>query len=137
MNLESLVFALVAVAAICWLVVRQQNLRLRQMHHRERLAALDKGHYTPPAAHPEGDPEMSSTSLNGGTSNATDWFRTTTLGLSFLLMFGGAGLLVAFIVIEDPEMRKLWSIGLIPAMAGFGLFAFWLLGVLMDRNKDD
>ena len=59
------------------------------------------------------------------------------LGLAFLLMFGGVGLLVSFILVEDPEMRKLWSMGLIPMMTGFGLFLFWGLTTIMLKKKDD
>ena len=69
------------------------------------------------------------------------WFRITTLGLAFLLTFGGVGLLVGFIIVPDPELQKLWSIGLIPMMAGFGLFLFALVSAKLlprqDTGNDD
>ena len=43
MPLELLAFLVLVLVLAVWLVVRQQNLRLRHMQHRERLAAIDSG----------------------------------------------------------------------------------------------
>ena len=137
MPLELLAFLVLVVALAVWLVVRQQNLRLRQMQHRERLAAIDSGSIegeTPPR---EGDRSMSDPTMQWkDPSTYTNWFRLTTLGLGFLLMFGGVGMVVAFIIVPDPEMQKVWSIGLIPMMAGFGLVLFAIVSSKLVPRKD-
>ena len=70
-------------------------------------------------------------------STYINWFRITTLGLAFLLMFGGVGLLTAFIIMPDPEMQRIWSVGLIPMMAGFGLFLFAILSSKLIPKKEN
>ena len=122
---QELLFILTAalVAAIV-LIVRQQNFRRRQLEHRERLAALEKGLLTAS----QGDDDMTTAMTPADAhANRLMWFRLTTLGLGFLLLFGGVGLLVALLIVEDAELRKLWTLGLVPTMTGLGLIAFWLL----------
>ncbi|MCZ6506891.1 MAG: hypothetical protein O7A04_02410 [Acidobacteria bacterium] len=137
MALELYALLLIALGAAVWLVLRHQNLRLRQMQHRERLAALEKGLATPQPQPHEGEDTMSdvSTAWKDPATYVT-WFRLTTLGLAFLLLFGGTGMLVSFIIVEDPEMRKLWSLGLIPMMTGFGLFLFWVVSSYLLKKDD-
>jgi len=138
MNLELFLILLIAIAIAAWLIVRQQNFRLRQMQHRERLAALEEGLPATRERNHEGDQDMSNAAEQWkDPSTYVTWIRFSTLGLAFLLMFGGVGMLVSFIIVEDPEMRKLWSLGLIPIMTGFGLFLFWALTTAMLRKKDD
>lgn len=142
--------AILALALILatWLVVRQQNLRLRQMRHHERLAALAEAAKAGQTPSREGDPTMSETTTQSPATTDpaeqwkdpatyTHWFRVTTLGLAFLLLFGGAGMLAAFIIVPDAELQKLWSLGLIPIMAGVGLLLFSLVsGKLTDDTKN-
>ena len=142
MPLELLAFLVLVLVLAVWLVVRHQNLRLRQMQHRERLAAIDRAVDNRPSEGPtalrEGDQEMSDPMTQWkDPSTYVNWFRITTLGLAFLLMFGGAGMLTAFMIVPDPEMQKVWSIGLIPMMAGFGLFLFVLVSAKLVPKKDD
>jgi hypothetical protein len=138
MPLELLVVIVLALVAGIWLVARQQNLRLRQIQHRERLALLDKGlREGQPPPH-EGEQPMSDTMTQWKDPGTyINWFRLSTLGLAFLLTFGGVGMLTALLIVEDPELRKLWSIGLIPIMTGFGLFLFWRMTTVLMRKEDD
>ncbi|MDH3522538.1 MAG: hypothetical protein OES32_03040 [Acidobacteriota bacterium] len=139
MTSELLLFSLIALAVGAWLVVRQQNFRLRQMRHRERLATLEKGLQLEPGNDPEGDEEMSNVADQWkDPATYVNWFQLTALGLACLMTFGGVGLLVAFIIVEDPEMQKLWSLGLIPIMTGFGLFLFWILSTkILKKQRTD
>ena len=143
--LTILVLALIVAAA---LVIRQQNLRLRQMRHHERLAAIAGAAKTGDSTYLEGEQMMSDVTTQHSPqvdpaaqwkdpSTYTHWLRVSTLGLAFLLMFGGIGMLTAFLIIPDHEMQKLWSVGLIPMMAGFGLLLFSLLSGKLVRNNDD
>ena len=45
-------------------------------------------------------------------------------------------MLVSFIIVEDPEMRQLWSLGLIPMMTGVGLFLFWVVSSYLLKKDD-
>ena len=138
MPLELLAFLVLVLVFAVWLIVRQQNLRLRQMRHRERLAAIDKGSLEGQPPSGEGDPSMSNPAMQWkDPATYVNWFRLTTLGLGFLLMFGGVGMLTAFIIIPDPEMQKLWSVGLIPIMAGFGLLLFAIVSSKLVPKNDD
>lgn len=138
MSLETLFFLLAALGVAAYLIIRHQNFQLRQIKHRERLAALEKGLPVNLEHVQQGDPQMSDAAEQWkDPSTYVTWARFSTLGLAFLLMFGGTGLLVSFIIVEDPEMQKLWSIGLIPIMTGFGLLLFWLLTTAMLKSKED
>jgi len=142
MPLELLAFLLLVLVLAVWLIVRHQNLRLRQMQHRERLAAIDRAvddrSSEGPTTFREGDQEMSDPMTQWkDPSTYINWFRITTLGLAFLLMFGGVGLLTAFIIMPDPEMQRIWSVGLIPMMAGFGLFLFAILSSKLIPKKEN
>jgi hypothetical protein len=122
MTFELFLFSLIALAVGAWLVVRQQNFRLRQMRHRERLATLEKGLQLEPGHDPEGDEEMSNVAEQWkDPATYVNWFQ------------------VSFIIVEDAEIRKLWSLGLIPIMTGFGLFLFWILStnILKKQRLDD
>jgi hypothetical protein len=140
MTIELFWILLIALALAAWLIVRQQNFRLRQMRHRERLAALDKGLHLDPGHDPRGEDDMSNVAEQWkDPATYINWFQISTLGLACLLTFGGVGMLVSFIIVEDAEIQKLWSLGLIPIMTGFGLFLFWILSsaILKKQRTDD
>lgn len=139
MTFELFLFSLIALAVGAWLVVRQQNFRLRQMRHRERLATLERGLQLEPGHDREGDEGMSNVAEQWkDPATYINWFQLTTLGLACLLTFGGIGMLVSFIIVEDAEIRKLWSLGLIPIMTGFGLFLFWILSTnILKKQRTD
>jgi hypothetical protein len=42
-------------------------------------------------------------------------------------MFGGVGMIVAFLLAWDPELKSIWPVGFIPAMIGVGLLLFYVL----------
>ncbi len=125
MPIELTILLTAALVAGVWLLVRQQAYRTRLMEHRERLAAIEHGE-TP---QPKGDPSMTTETLTPQDAyrRQSQWVRLIAFGLGLLLMFGGTGLFVGFLIIADPELEKLWSIGLVPMMAGFGLLLFSLV----------
>jgi hypothetical protein len=118
------------LAAAVFLVLRYLRLRQRQMVHLERLAAIDKGLLTPTS----GGDDMSDTARDiGARTDSMTWFRVTTMGLGFLFLFGGMGIVSGLLIVEDEGLRTLWSLGLIPLMAGFGLMAFSFLSRWLER----
>jgi hypothetical protein len=50
----------------------------------------------------------------------------TILGLALVSFFGGAGFLPAFLLVHDPDLSRMWGVGLIPIMVSVGLFLLWL-----------
>lgn len=121
------VWMLLALAVAAGLAIWAKHLReskrlaLREMIHRERMAALEKG-----VALPELPPDPAPSSAAGQLG------RAALLG-GLVLVFGGLGLLAALGRIPDTaemgDLRDLASLGMLPIFIGFGL----LLYTLLDR----
>ena len=110
---------ILAAATFVWAFGRHNALKVRQMQHEERITALQKGmeipHQVLPSDHGPGP-------ANGARRV---WFRLTILGLAMIFFFGGVGLLLALLLVQDPEFSGIWALGLIPIMVSIGLFLFW------------
>jgi hypothetical protein len=111
--------------------LRNRNrLRTREMIHKERMLAMEKGV-------PLGElPDHLSQAENGeGESYLPniygDWDRKIALGLGLVVLFGGIGTAIGFLLIPaslDPEkLRGLASMGLIPTLIGVGLLLYYRL----------
>lgn len=120
------VWVLLALAVAAGLAIWAKHLReakrlaLREMIHRERMTALEKGvALSDDPARPE-------------TTAASHLGRAALLG-GLVLVFGGFGLLAALGRIPDTaemgDLRDLASLGMLPVFTGFGL----LLYALLDR----
>ena len=102
-------------------VVRERGrVRIREMVHRERILALERGalpHELP--EEPEGwpPPEVDPVAWLGAV-------RLSALAAGLVLAFGGLGILLGLGLAPDPELRKIWTMALIPLMAGVGLLVF-------------
>ncbi len=114
----------------CWgLILIGRNIkaktRLREseMIHRERIEAMQKGLTVPPA--PELPSEWSGSTVAGPSTPLIDWVRMVSLALGLFFLFTGVGMCIAFLIVYD--FREVWSIGLIPAMAGIGFLLFYSL----------
>jgi hypothetical protein len=113
---------------------RRNRMRLREMLHQERMAALDKGLVLPEtdvddlllqsfdASQVRGSP------LPEGLSERA--LRRTVLGIGLVLLFGGVGWYLGVSAVpstrETLGMPEMASLGAIPAMVGLGLLIFWL-----------
>lgn len=127
---------LAAAALAVWARHLRESKRVaeREMIHRERLAALEKG-----AALPEllaglrapGDPP----------GNGRGWVSQAALLAGLALLFAGVGLFVAFTMIpEAPKgdgLHSLAPVGLIPAFAGLGLLLFYDLDRRARRHAGE
>jgi hypothetical protein len=101
----------------------RQRLRVRELLHRERLAAIDKGiplHDLPADLLVEPDEQV-----------AVARAQLAALGAGLVLLLGGLGLIAALALTPDtPEMggmRDLAPMGLIPTMTGAGLLLYHML----------
>lgn len=129
--------ALLAAAALAvWARHLREAKRVaeREMIHRERMAALEKG-----AALPE-----LPAGLRGAgeeTGNGRAWVSQAALLAGLTLFFGGLGLFVSFFIIPDtPQADGLHAIapvGLLPAFAGLGLLLFYVLDRRARRHAEE
>ena len=55
------------------------------------------------------------------------WVRLTGLCLGWFLLFTGIGMTAGFSLVMDDDIRDVWALGFIPAMAGIGLLLFYRL----------
>lgn len=108
---------------------RAKLLRLREILHQERMAAMERDL---PA--PEADAARIESLLadDGGAGANPDrmgragvqWVRLAALGLGLTCLFGGAGMMPGFYFVPEPEASGLWPLGLIPILIGVGLLLF-------------
>jgi hypothetical protein len=128
----ALVFGWAGLAIWARYLRNKQRARYREMIHKERMAAIEKG--IPMGEIPEaGEMDTIVDEKQEGTSHtqAVRWVRLGSLGFGLLLFFFGIGFFIAFNIIPDTPstrgMQEVASLGFIPALSGLGLLAFFLL----------
>ena len=125
--LMMLVLGLVALGILRNYLATRNRMRLRQMIHEERLKALEKEAPLDDLTY-DGNLEREFVgSSSGGNGNRAFWLRLTALCVGLVCSFVGVGMIVAFLLATDPELTKIWSVGMIPMMLGFGLLLFYVL----------
>ncbi|HEX6199391.1 MAG TPA: DUF6249 domain-containing protein [Thermoanaerobaculia bacterium] len=129
--------ALLAAAALAvWARHLRESKRVaeREMIHRERMAALEKG-----LALPELPAGLRAPGELSGNGRA--WVSQAALLAGLTLLFGGIGLFLAFFIIPDtPEtagMQAIAPVGLMPAFAGVGLLLFYVLDRRARRHAEE
>jgi hypothetical protein len=107
-----------------------KKVALREMIHRERMAALEKGVELPELP---GDV----VGQERGAADGSPWVRSAALLAGVVLLLGGLGLSVSFLLIGPgtnvSDLSLLWPLGLIPAFTGVGLLLYYLLERLAGR----
>lgn len=118
---EALTFAVVFgfIWGMFYLKYRKRREE-REMVHRERMLALEKGIPLP---------EIPSLEENGRSMPRvpSNFLRKLMLGAGILLFCTGIGMIVAFRTLDnpaDPEMHALWPIGFIPMLIGMGCLIY-------------
>jgi len=111
------VFGWVIVIVTVWhLRGKRRDWRL-QLIHKERLAAMDKGIPLPELPGYEDPPRP-----------RRAWHPKWPLAAGIILIFGGAGSMVALMLSGEDYHRRVWSMGLIPVFVGVGLILqYWIL----------
>jgi len=129
--------AFVAILAFVWgmkYVHTRKRQEERQMIHRERILAMEKGIPLPEFPIPEDD---SAKSTLVEISNASrSLLPKLTLGCGLIVFFLGTGLLVALIMYPDSQTRKMWTMSFIPIFVGVGFLIYHVLLRSMGPSKN-
>ena len=108
--------------------MRDKNrMREREMIHQERIQAMQTGTELPAQYE-------SPATLSNDPRAAARWFRTVALGLGLFMLFGGVGICIAFSLAYD--FRPLWTVGIIPALAGVGFLLFYGMSSRLESDFD-
>lgn len=123
------VFGWVTVWYLRRRALEARALKLRELLHRERLAAIDKGVPLPEIPAEE---EVTPTWLRPeGERVRAAWLRRLALILGCAALFSGIGMCLGFYWSPDRGFHVMWTLGLIPAMGGIG----FLLYVFLTRRS--
>lgn len=100
----------------------KKRVAIREMVHRERLAALEAGQPLPEASEPVG---------TAAAGDPAAWVGRAALLAGLALLFAGIGFAAAFgFTPATPQtvgMQELAPMGFLPAFTGLGLLLFYLL----------
>jgi hypothetical protein len=121
-------FFFLALLLGCWCLVlggralkERSRLREREMIHRERIEAMQHNLPVPPVA----EPDVVGPRAKEASPGVVQWFRTVSLAIGLFFFFTGAGMCISFWLVSD--FREIWSVGMIPAMAGVGFLLFFAM----------
>jgi hypothetical protein len=124
--------------AVIWLLRRRAQealtLKRREMLHRERLAAIEKG--VPLPELPEEEmPEW--LSVEADRVRAL-WLRRISLALGLVAITTGIGICLGFYGSPDRGFHGMWTLGLIPMLGGVGFLLFWwIASTSRDLSSDE
>ena len=128
------IFGLIAFGLVKKSLADRERIKLREMIHRERMAAIEKNLPIETLDQEEGMLPQTATTDSRHTS--ITWLRLTALFLGLAFFFGGIGMAIAFHVAPERGFNQIWSIGLIPALTGFGLLIFYFMTSLQARASE-
>ena len=95
-------------------LVGRQRLRLRELVHAERMAALERG--VAPIELPDLATEIAALEPSSGRT-----FRRPVRAGGILLVTAGLGVCSAFFLSNESNLTDTWSLGLIGVLLGIGL----------------
>lgn len=128
---EAYFWALVALVwifgwATIWFLrkraIESRALKLRELLHRERMAAIDKG--VPLPEIPSDEEAIPEWMRPEAERLRAAWLQRIALVLGLLALFTGIGMCGGFYWSPDRGFHLMWTLGLIPAMAGVGLLLY-------------
>jgi hypothetical protein len=107
----------------------KKRLAVREMIHKERMAALEKG--TDLSELPADLAHGAETGGENATTDPGHWIQRAALAAGFLLILGGIGMGLGFQMLPStPELRDLQAmapLGAIPILVGIGLLLYgWI-----------
>ena len=114
-------------------------LRLREISHKERMVAMERGLPVAEADATKIDSLLSEGQRAGTNSDrmtgaSIHWVRLAALALGLITLFSGFGIMPGFYYQSETEISGMWPIGVIPIFIGMGLLIFvrlsrgWLRG---------
>lgn len=116
------IFCCTGVLIIIWHLRGKRRIEKLNLIHQERMRAMEKG--IPLPEFPELDEEQSRIELRFERLNVSPKWP---LGLGALFIMSGIGVCAAFMLSNDAEFNKLWSMGLIGVFFGIGLAGYYAL----------
>jgi len=102
--------------------VESRAMKLRELLHSERMAAITNG--VPLPEIPAEDEATPGWMQPEAERLRAVWLRRMALVLGLLTLFTGVGMCAGFYWSPDRNFHVMWSLGLIPMMAGVGLLLF-------------
>ena len=102
--------------------VESRAMKLRELLHIERMAAITNG--VPLPEIPTEDEAIPGWVQPEAERLRAVWLRRMALVLGLLALFTGVGMCAGFYWSPDRNFHVMWSLGLIPMMAGVGLLLF-------------
>lgn len=126
------IFGLIGFGLVRKSLADRERLQVREMIHRERMAAMEKG--LPIDEIKLEDTAMPEITMTSSRADTVTWIRFTALFLGLAFFFGGIGMTVAFRIAPDYGFNEIWSIGLIPALTGLGLLIFYFMTAGQQTN---
>ena len=123
--------AALAVAAILAFVWGMKYLHTRkrqeerQMIHRERILAMEKG--IPLPEFPIQEDDSARSTLLEISHASRSLLPKLTLGCGLIVLFLGTGVLVALKMHPDSEMSSMWTMSFIPIFVGVGFLLYHVL----------
>ena len=117
----------------------RNQFQLRQIIHKERMRAMEKGISFSDLDHECMTQELAQMNeetgkMESNTNRSILWIRLYALCLGILFLFGGIGMVAGFPLIENEDFRAFWAVGFIPALMGLGLLIFYGLSRGYDKK---
>jgi hypothetical protein len=113
--------------------IEARSLKLRELLHRERLAAMDKGVPLPEIPlEEEADPVWLRPEAE---RMRAAWLRRAALFLGLLFLFGGLGMAAGFYWAPDRGFHAMWTLGFIPTLSGGGLLLYAALASWLGVDR--
>ncbi len=116
-------------------------VRLRDMIHRERMAAMERNL---PVSESGADPieailrgDERGFKEHGVAGDSTRGIRMLALALGLTSLLGGIATIPALYYQIEPEVQAIWPIGLIPAAIGIGLLLFVRVSRALDYTSSN
>ncbi|HUV12082.1 MAG TPA: hypothetical protein VMY18_00495 [Acidobacteriota bacterium] len=124
------IFGCVGYGMLKRYLLDQALVKRREMVHKERIIAMEKG--LPIENLQSGDESL----IIPGSSQekVLVWVRLASLCVGLFLLLAGAGICIAFHFTSVSDLRDIWTIGVIPVLAGVGLLLFFVLSKGFKEN---
>ncbi len=104
-------------------------LRLRELVHAERMAALERDLPLPESSTSEVEIALSGNTNShliriGSEYAVFGWVRFVSLAIGLIGLFGGIGTMAGFYLVADDDVQAIWPLGLIAVFFGLGMLLF-------------
>lgn len=124
------IFGCVGYGMLKRYLLDQALVKRREMVHKERIIAMEKGL-------PIENLQLGEEPLHvpgPSQEKVLVWVRLASLCVGLLLLLAGVGICIAFHFTSVSDLHDIWTIGVIPVLAGVGLLLFFVLSKGFKEN---